>query len=105
MKGMKRTTPSSYEVGDFVSIVDDSHEFGGSDFNGREEEILPGLTDVGRNKLIMSDERPSNFAAISQLPTFRGLYSKSVAMKQLHRRKYQFINGVVALKDNAQEQD
>ena len=104
MKGLRRITASSYEIGDFVSIDPDSHTYGGRDFNNREEVSLPGLTDAERNKLIMVDERPVNYSAISQLPTFRSLSTKIQAMKQLHRRKYQFDNGVM-LKSNAQVED
>ena len=103
MKGVKRLTPSSYEVGDFVAIVADDHMFDGKDLqNGRAEELLGTLTDAEKGKLLMSDEAPTNFSAISKLPTFRSLSTKSDQMKQLHRRKYHFDSGV-KLKANAQE--
>ena len=103
MKGVKRLTASSYEIGDFVAIVADDHIFAGKDLqNGRAEEQLGVLSDIDKSKLIMSDEAPTNFSAISKLPTFRSLSTKADQMKQLRRRKYTFDNSV-KLKANAQE--
>jgi len=103
MKGVKRLTPSSYEIGDFVAIVSDDHVFAGKDLtNGRGEESLGDLTDEEIGKLIMEDEQINQYSAISQIPTFRSLSTKQANMKMLRRRKYHFDNGV-KLKANAQK--
>ena len=102
MKGVKRITASSYEIGDFVAIVDDSHVFDGQDLqNGRAEEILPVLTEAEISKLIMGDEQ-INLGVGRLLPGFRSLSTATGNLKQLHRRKYHYNNGVM-LKANAQE--
>ena len=103
MKGVKRLTSSSYEIGDYVAIVPDDHGFDGKDLqNGRAEEALGAISDDERSKLMMTDEAPANFSAISQLPTFRSKSSGRDNLTPLHRRKYQFDGGV-KLKANAQE--
>lgn len=103
MKGVKRLTESSYEIGDFVVIVADDHVFAGKDLtNGRVEEALGDLSDSEVNLLTMSDEGINSFSAIGQLPTFRSLATKRQNLKTLHRRKYHFDGGV-KLKVNAQE--
>ena len=103
MKGVKRLTASTYEVGDFVAIVPDDHVFDGGDLhNGRGEESLGVLSNDEHLKLMMSDEAPTNFSAISELPTFRSIMTKSENMKSLHRRKYTYNSGV-KLKGNAQD--
>jgi len=102
MKGVKRLTPSTYEAGDYVAIVPDSHVFGGNDLqDGRAEESLGELPPGDISKLIMSDEGVGDYSAMA-LPTFRSLSTNNANLKLLHRRKYQY-DGSVKLKSNAQE--
>jgi len=106
MKALVRITASSYEINDIVSLVEDSHVFGDKDIKPGKREVvsLGTLTDAEKSKLLMVDARPDNYAAISQISTFRSLATKTAALKRLHRRKYNFNNGV-ALKANAQVRD
>lgn len=104
MKGVKRTTASSYEIGDYVAVVPDNHIFDGKDLqNGRGEEFLGNLSDGDISKLIMQDEIIKDYSAF-QLPTFRSISTGDHNLKALHRRKYQF-DGAVKLKTNAQVKD
>jgi len=101
MKGVKRLTPSTYETGDFITIVDDDYVFAGNDLdNGRAEEFLGVLSDSDKAKLLMMDKQAIN-NAVSKLGTFRSLSTRQKNLKKLRRRKYNFDGGA-RLKANAQ---
>lgn len=100
MKGVKRLTTSSYEIGDFVAVVDDSHVFAGKDLqNGRGEENLGAITINEQSKLVMQDEGLKSFRATMAISAFRSQTSKEVSI--FHRRKYSVSNNKVTLKSNA----
>lgn len=104
---IKRNIPSAgYEQFDSVAIVDDAHQWSPIELGGNFI-VETGLTlsDSDRSYLLMSDEGPQNFRAISQIPLFRGLLTRQQGLKQLHRRKYQNIGNNPALKSNAQERN
>lgn len=104
MKGVKRLTASSYEIGDYVAIVPDDHIFDGKDLqNGRVQEFLGNLSDGDISKLIMQDEIIGDYSAF-QLPTFRSITTRRYNLKVLRRRKYQF-DVDVELKSNAQSRN
>lgn len=104
MKAVVRITPSSYEVGDAITIVPDDHIFGGKDLipGQREVQDVGELSDNDRSKMLMQDEGAVNIAAVSKLPTFQSVSTSQASMKALRRRKYHF-DASVKLKDNAQE--
>jgi len=104
MKGVKRLTPSTYETGDYIIVVEDDYVFGGSDLSGgRAEEPLGSMTQDEIAKLTMQDEGVADFS-VNALATFRSLSSGARNMKVLHRRKYQFDVGI-KVKPNAQERN
>ena len=90
-----------YNIGDTVVIKHDAHIWSSDDLALCTVETGLTLSVSDIEKLKMGDDAPVNYSAISQLPTFRSLSTKQSAMKQLHRKKYQYNNGVV-LKSNAQ---
>ena len=105
MKGVKRLTASSYEVNDIIIIMEDDHIFSVRDLlNGRAEIILGNISNADYQKLLMEDSGITTASTISKLPTFRSLSTKRENLKELHRRKYYFDEGV-KLKANAQERD
>ena len=105
MKGVKRLTPSSYETGDFITTVPDDHVFAGKDLqNGRGEELLGDLSETENEKLLMEDEQISQRSGAGQLAGFRSLMTGGRNLKVLHRRKYNFADGV-KIKPNAQVAD
>jgi len=93
----------SYETGDTVVILPDNHVFSADEHN-TDVFLIESVTlsSSDEAKLGMIDERPVNYSAISQLPTFRSLSTKFSTMKQLHRRKYQNNGNTIQLKFNAQ---
>ena len=97
----------SYDSGDTVVIVSDAHIFSADEKDTSVFTIESGvnLSEGDKAKLIMTDERPVNFSAISQIPTFRSLSTKLSAMSRLHRRKYVNVGDIVQLKSGAQEVD
>lgn len=102
MKGVIRLTDSTYETGDIIQIFPDDYVFDGKDLsNGRGVVDLGNLTEEEIDLLDMRDEGPYNASAMSLLPAFRVILSKTGSMKTLHRRKYHFDNGV-KLKSSAQ---
>ena len=92
-----------YNTGDTVVVASDEHLWSDDDLAlcTKETGLTLSASDIA--KLKMSDVALVNHAAISKLPTFRSLSTKQNALKQLHRKKYQYNNGVV-LKSNAQVQ-
>lgn len=104
MKAVIRITPSSYEVGDIVALVEDDHVFGGKDIvaGQREAVDIGNLSESDKSKLLMADKGTVNISAVSKLPTFQNIATSRDALKILHRRKYHFDGGV-KLKVNAQE--
>ena len=103
MKGLRRLTASTYEAGDFVSIVEDSHEFASKDIGSNREVIdLGNISKRNISKLMTEDEQINNSSAIGKLPAFKSLITGRKNLKSLRRRKYHF-DGSVKLKSNAQE--
>lgn len=102
MKGVKRLTQSSYDVGDYVVIVPDDHIFDGKDLqNGRGEELLGAITAADQAKLLMVDEGIESFRATVAIPALRSKASGPAGLTPLHRRKYNISNSIVTLKNNA----
>jgi hypothetical protein len=94
MKGVQVTSSNTYESGDFVSIMDDSHIFGGMDLqNGRIEISLIGLSQSDTNKLLLPDSK-IKVSSFMQLPQFRSESTSNRNLKQVKRRKYYFDSGV-----------
>ena len=98
------TAIKAFEVGDTGLITPDGHQWSPADLqNFVTLETGLTLSDAEINKLRMDDEVLISYSAISQLPTFRSLATGRKNTTFLHRRKYQYINGEVILKANAQE--
>ena len=104
MQIIKRTDSDTYGINDVVAIVADSHQWSPMelDTNIFTIESIPDLTDAEVSLLLMNDDVISNYSAISQLPTFRSLSTKFKDMKLLHKRKYEYANGVIQLNAKAQ---
>ena len=101
-KILKIITPHvGYVANDSVAVVPDSHQF-----NDREMIIFNvendiTLTENDESKLTMIDEQ-GTVGAVANLATFRSLSTGNEGTKSLHRRKYQYDNGV-NLKPDAQD--
>lgn len=108
MQIIKRNSPNAgYETEDIIAIVPDDHVFGLSELNTDNFTIVTGvtLTEADEAKLIMTDERPDNYAATIKLSAFKSRTTKQENFKLIHRRKYHYINNKVTLKSNAQQVD
>ena len=97
----------SYEQDDVIDSAPDDHQWSDLELNTAvfSVEINVTLSESDLSKLKMEDERPDNFSAISQLPTFRSLHSGKRGMKVIHRRKYYKDGNTIILKPNAQVHD
>ena len=94
---------AQYEADDVIQSFPDDYVFAGNDLaNGRTVIALGAITDRDTELLQMEDEARINHSAISQLPAFRSISSGVRGLSQLRRRKYQWTNGSVTLKGNAQ---
>jgi len=104
MQIIKRTDSDSYGANDVVAIVPDSHQFSSMelDINRFTIESIPDLTDAEISLLLMTDDGPSNFSAISQLPTFRSLSTGVRNTHLFHKRKYEYVNGGIRYNSQAQ---
>ena len=64
MKGVRRTTPSSYDTGDYIIIVEDSYVFDGNDISiGREVVDLGNITQEEQNALLAPPEEGTVYLA------------------------------------------
>lgn len=90
MKAIIRASDSTYETGDVITFVDDSHVFGSRDLlaGQRIAVDMPTLTDAEMSYLTMEDKQFKNTSAISQIPAFRHSLFKDRHMKLVKRRKY-----------------
>jgi len=104
MQIIKRTDSDSYGANDVVAIVPDSHQWSPMelDTNIFTIDSIPDLTDAEISLLLMTDDGPSNFSAVSQLPTFRSLSTKGEKTHLLHKRKYEYVNGEIRYNSKAQ---
>ena len=101
----KSASNSQYETGDVVECREEGKGYSQHEIDIFDIEAGLTLSDSDKQKLMIVDERPDNYSAIAQIPTFRSLLTKQENMKQLHRRKYQNSGNTVFLKPNAQVKD
>lgn len=101
---MRNRPNAGYENRDTVTTVPDSHIWSPMELDTAEFIIEPSvtLTDNENQLLTMADETIKDKSSVYKLPTFRSRMMKLDALKRLHRRKYQYNNGLF-LKPNAQE--
>lgn len=100
-----KNIPTGYETGDMVTSYPDETDYTGSqESNASKFTIVTGVTLSEANKelLLMNDDSLNGHAAISKLPTFRSMSTQQAWLKLLHKRKYQYVDGLVKLKSNAQ---
>ena len=107
MQIIKRTDSLSYGVNDVVAIVSDSHQWSPMELDTSvfTIETIPDLLEAEVSRLLMNDDGFINNSSISKLPTFRSLSTQFTQTRLFHKRKYQYVNGSIVLKDNAQVYD
>lgn len=90
MKAIVRLSPSSYDTGDIVDIVQDDYVLSPADLPAGQRGTVPlgALTDREINLFRMADERVSNLNAVSRIPAFKHSINKPRNMRLQRRKKY-----------------
>jgi hypothetical protein len=90
MKAIVRTTASTYETGDVISIVEDNHVFGSRDLlaGARTSVDVGTLTSAEIAYFTMQDKQFRNMTSALQVPTFRHYLFKDKNRTLVKRRKY-----------------
>ena len=92
---------AGYEVDDAIAVTDDNHQCNAHELDTYLIETNVLITDEDVSKLLMEDMQ-GNTSASRFLPAFQSLSTDNKLTTKIHRRKYQYNNGVL-LKTNAQK--